>query len=161
MDPTRWPLARSSRSYTAMKVLIALLIATTLALGSGCAKQDWIERTLVTVDVTGSWSIVDGFGKGTSFDLEQQGSMVKGSIGDAERSATSTFYVSGPITGTVTGDVFRFASARGDVMGELTVSGDEMTGTMSRAGGGAHGGGARPISLRRVDPSSPPASPPR
>jgi len=26
-----------------------------LALGSGCAKSDWIGRTLVTVDVTGTW----------------------------------------------------------------------------------------------------------
>ena len=38
-----------------MKTLIGLLVATTLAIGSGCVKQDWIDRTLVTVDVTGTW----------------------------------------------------------------------------------------------------------
>jgi hypothetical protein len=36
-----------------MKTLAALLIVATLLAGVGCAKTDWIERTLVTVDVTG------------------------------------------------------------------------------------------------------------
>ena len=36
-----------------MKSIVYLLIVATLAFGSGCAKEDWIERTLVTVDVTG------------------------------------------------------------------------------------------------------------
>ena len=54
MNPTRWPLARSSPgSPTAMKALIGILIATPLVIGSGYAKQDWIDRTLVTADVTG------------------------------------------------------------------------------------------------------------
>jgi len=30
-----------------------VFVATALVFGSGCAKQDWIERTLVTVDVVG------------------------------------------------------------------------------------------------------------
>ena len=47
------------RSRTVMTALIGLLIAMTLALGSGCAKQDWIDRTLVTVDVTGGWHLQD------------------------------------------------------------------------------------------------------
>jgi hypothetical protein len=55
MGPTRWPLARSSPAAADMRALIGLLIATTLVIGSGCAKQDWIDRTLVTVDVTGTW----------------------------------------------------------------------------------------------------------
>jgi hypothetical protein len=33
---------------------IALALLATLALGSGCAKPDWIQQTLVTVDVTGT-----------------------------------------------------------------------------------------------------------
>jgi hypothetical protein len=41
-----------------------------------------------------------------------------------------------------------FRPANGDVRGELTVSGDEMTGTVLRFG-------IRPLSLRRVDASSP------
>jgi hypothetical protein len=155
------PLPRLHRPGDEMRTIVRVLVTTALVFsGSRCAKTDWIDRTLVTVDVSGNWSVVDGFGRGSSFDLEQQGSMVKGFIGGVE-SATSTFSISGPITGTVAGDVFRFATARGDVIGELTVSGEEMSGTMSRAGGGAGQGGARPISLRRVDPSSPPASPPR
>jgi hypothetical protein len=62
-----------------------LLIAATLIFAAGCAKQDWIDRTLVTVDVTGTWSGSVGGGAfanpGEIFmELEQQGSMVKGFI---------------------------------------------------------------------------------
>jgi hypothetical protein len=32
-----------------------MLTLAALAFDSGCAKTDWIGRTLVTVDVTGSW----------------------------------------------------------------------------------------------------------
>jgi hypothetical protein len=56
----------------------------------------------------------------------------------------------------VAGDVFRFRNTRGSVEGELTVGGDEMTGQV-----GWPMAGHRPISLRRVDPSSSPGSPPR
>ena len=154
MDPTRWPLGRSSRSSTVMKAFIGLLIATTLVVGSGCAKQDWIDRTLVTVDVTGTWS--GGVGSGTiRLDLEQQGSTVNGFVGYPEAPSVSTgIYVRGPVVGTVAGDVFRFRDSRGALEGELTVSGDEMNGTVSLFGQG-------PIFLRRVDSSSRPDSPPR
>jgi hypothetical protein len=70
MDPTRWPYApyspalaqqeatdRSSRwrpRYGHMKTIVGMLIGATLAVGSGCARSDWIDRTLVTVDVTGT-----------------------------------------------------------------------------------------------------------
>jgi hypothetical protein len=59
-----------------------------------------------------------------------------------------------PLTGTVTGDVFRFSAARGAIDGEVKVSEDEMSGLVSYVG-------YRSLFLRRVDPSSPPASPPR
>jgi hypothetical protein len=39
-----------------MKTIVGILIAATLLFGSGCAKTDWIDRTLVTEDVTGTWS---------------------------------------------------------------------------------------------------------
>jgi hypothetical protein len=145
------------RSRTAMKVLIGLLIATTLAIGSGCAKPDWIDRTLVTVDVTGAWRGTPG-GPGTQnpgalfFDLKQEGATVQGFIRQGTSGATSS--LDGPISGTVAGDVFRFRSTRGIAEGELTVNGDEMSGTVSF-------GGTRHLTLRRVDPSSPPGSPPR
>jgi hypothetical protein len=38
-----------------MRTIAGLLLAATLAFGSGCARSDWIDRTLVTVDVTGVW----------------------------------------------------------------------------------------------------------
>ena len=55
MDPTRRPARPLLRSLTAMKALIGVLLATVVT-GSGCAKTDWIDRTLVTVDVTGRWT---------------------------------------------------------------------------------------------------------
>ena len=84
---------------------IAFALLTTVALGSGCAKPDWIQDTLVTVDVTGTWQRSGG-GPKFQLDLEQQGSRVKGTIG------AQVFYgslaVSGPLEGTVAGDVFNF-----------------------------------------------------
>jgi hypothetical protein len=158
MDLTRWPLARSfPRPHAAMKRLIGLLIATTLE--SGCAaKEDWIDRTLVTVDVTGTWSGTPGEppvgNPGPIFlDLKQERATVQGFLRPGGPSVPPG-PVGGPISGTVAGDVFRFESARGIITGELTVHGDEMSGTVQT-------GGARQLTLRRIDPSSPPASPPR
>jgi hypothetical protein len=93
------------------------------------------------------------------FELEQQGSTVKGFMRlPAGGSSQSVSYGSrinpGPLTGTVAGDVFRFRLTNGSVEGELTVSGDEMNGQVSWSG-------SRTITLRRVDPSSPPVSPTR
>jgi hypothetical protein len=140
-----------------------LLIAATLIFAAGCAaKQDWIDRTLVTVDVTGTWYGYTGGGSGTMgsgadfrLELEQHGSTVKGFLRSAWFGNSGRF-ADGPIEGTVAGDVFRFRGTRGEVEGELTVSGDEMTGV-----GMMSFWGQRRLSLRRTDPSSPPASPPR
>jgi hypothetical protein len=83
------------------------------------------------------------------FELEQKGSTVKGRM---------RFTPRGPDTleGTVAGDVFRFKDQRGTWEGELTISGEEMAGQV-RAGTGPSG----QMTLRRVDPSPPPASPPK
>ena len=62
---------------------------------------------------------------------------------------------SGPIEGTIAGDVFRFRQTNGDVEGEMMVSGDEMAGRASSSVG------SRPFSLRRVEASSRAGSPPR
>jgi hypothetical protein len=138
-----------------MRLAMRVVIAAALAFGSGCAQKDWIDRTLVTVDVTGTW--YGRFGEAVSremvLELKQEGSTVKGSL----RQITMTSQggdMSGPIEGTVAGDVFRFSSARGRLEGELTVSGDEMNGRVSITS-------SVPISLRRVDASPRPASPPR
>jgi len=155
------------QGYGHMKTIVGMLIGATLAVGSGCARSDWIDRTLVTVDVTGTWrGIEEGMGREMSFELEQRGSTVKGYI---RASSSNLASIEGPIDGTVAGDMFSFRNTRGDVVGELRVNGDEMTGTMSRSGTGMSGGGvgmsggagARPTSLRRVDSSSRPGSPPR
>jgi hypothetical protein len=120
-----------------------------LALWSGCARPDWIQQTLVTVDVTGTW-----LGRGDSLELklEQQGSKVTGSI----VVIGAQYFVpriSGPIDGSVAGDVFRFKQTGGsDVRfeGEMTVSGDEMTGNV-RSVHFTRG----QATLRRVDSSRP------
>ena len=151
-----------------MSTVARVLLATGLVLGGfGCAaKQDWIDRTLVTVDVTGTWSgsvtgsgtiVMPGLGPVLLFELEQQGATVKGymRLGGSSGAASSWYRVDqGPVDGTVAGDVFRFRVTNGSLEGELKVSGDEMTGEVSLAGN-------RPLSLRRIDPSSPPGSPPR
>jgi len=117
---------------TRMRAITRVLIAAALAFGYGCASSDWIDRTLVTVDVTGTWyGTFPGSGSSdVLFELRQQGSTVKGYIRFSGRSSSA----SGPIAGTVAGDVFRFKNPRGSVEGELTVSGDEMTGQASIAG---------------------------
>jgi len=145
-----------------MRTILGVLIAATLAVGYGCAKQDWIDRTLVTVDVTGVWTGNVGGVGGTGgpiglfeFELEQQGSTVKGFVRGNSRGLGCQGTTVGLIDGTVAGDVFRFRDSRGCLDGELTVSGDEMDGRASTFAG------SRPLSLRRGDPSPRPASPPR
>jgi hypothetical protein len=59
-----------------------------------------------------------------------------------------TALLAGPIAGTIAGDVFTFSQTNGQATGELTVSGDEMTGEILQP----H---RFPIVLRRV------GSPPR
>ena len=141
-----------------MKTLAGLLLAVLLTMDAGCARTDWIDRTLVTVDVTGTWYGRAGGsatgGGSFDFDLKQQGSTVKGLL--RYRGSTSiSGDPSGPIEGTVGGDVFRFRDTRGSLEGEMTVNGDEMIGLISTQYG------RRPLSLQRIDPSSLPASPPR
>ena len=85
-------------------------------------------------------------------ELKQEGSRVTGSMqiipgGLAARA--------GPIEGTVSGDAFHFRQPSGTVAGELTVSGEEMNGRVTLDQGKS------PISLRRVDSSAQPGSPPR
>jgi hypothetical protein len=64
-----------------MNRIAQLLIAVSFLFATGCAKTDWIERTLVTVDVTRTWYATLGgegaFVRDFLFDLEQTGSTVK------------------------------------------------------------------------------------
>ena len=68
---------------TGLRTFAGLVLATALAMSSGCAKTDWIDRTLVTVDVTGTWSgsiTGPGGSRVYVFELEQQGSTVTGAM---------------------------------------------------------------------------------
>jgi len=137
-----------------MRTVTRVLIAAALAFGLGCASTDWIDRTLVTVDVTGTWyGTLVGAGVGIReffLELKQEGSRVTGFM----RISPGAGRPEGTIEGTVAGDVFRFKQTIGSVEGEVTVSGDEMNGRASF-------GASLPISLRRVDSSSRPDSPRR
>jgi len=131
------------------------VIAAAFVFASGCAQKDWIDRTLVTVDVTGTWegrTAAPGSGgplvSDMYLDLAQQGSTVKGTL---RMRGTGTAPAPEPIEGTVAGDVFRFKNPRGTVGAELTVSGEEMSGTTQTLGG------RLTISFRRVERSAPSA----
>ena len=54
-----------------------ILIMFSLVISMGCAKSDWIQSTLVTADVTGTWRSTEG--GLIELKLEQQGSKVSGS----------------------------------------------------------------------------------
>jgi len=128
-------------------------IAVALLFASGCAQKDWIDRTLVTVDVTGTWYGMAGGPANAHpgeflLELKQEGATVTGFLRQLTVGGSSaTGNLSGPINGSVAGDVFRFNSKRDLVQGELKVNGDAMSGTVLIAG-------TRPITLRRGDPSS-------
>ena len=103
----------------------------------GCAKQDWIDWTQVTVDVTETW-----FGSvgGVPFanparslwswnNRHQRSKGLYDTEGRQPRAGEES--LAGPIEGTVAGDVFRFRGTRSNAEGEMTASGDEMNGTVS------------------------------
>jgi len=74
-----------------MNNIAPVILEAILAFGSGCAKPDWIQGTLVTVDVTGVW--IGSVGRGNTsnevrLQLEQQGAKVAHSFAGAQREAT-------------------------------------------------------------------------
>ncbi len=130
MDSTQWSHAPISGAPAVCRSLdgrkpasLVLLIMASLLVALGCARRDWIDRTLVTVDVTGSWS---GQPEGAQYgrpgdlvlELKQEGSTVTGMLRSATSQGTSsTGPLFGPVTGTVAGDVFRFKDRRGTLEG--------------------------------------------
>ena len=128
---------------------------------SGCTTPpDWIERTLVTVDVTGHWygSSPQSSGAGSSYaefwlDLQQAGPKARGSIRAKGIRTGAGLGGTGwvPIEGTIAGDVFTFRQTDGPGRGEFTVRGDEMTGEVSIGFSG-------PIIVRRIESSPRPDS---
>jgi len=141
-----------------MKIIAGVLIAAVLAFGSGCARSDWIERTLVTVDVTGVWqgsmSSWDGqpaINEEVSLELKQQGPNVTGHF--QGRRPVGFWRQSGPIEGSVAGDVFRFNETSGSITGELTVSGDERSDNGLRQAARHHCATSRFIAARPGSPT--------
>lgn len=59
------------------------LFLCSLVIAAGCARSDWIESTLVTVDVAGRWTGTWSGGGGGDFEisLQQTGPKAKGSFG--------------------------------------------------------------------------------
>src|SRR5262245_42812611 len=107
---------------------IIVMLVVSLVVPMGCAKPDWIQQTLVTVDVTGVW--VGSLGKPpitteVRLELEQQGSKV---TGEFLPTTTMAEFRKGPLDGTVSGDVFSFKVTTLTIAGEMTVNGDEMQG---------------------------------
>ena len=98
---------------------------------AGCAqKSDWIEGTLVTVDVSGVWTGTAvpfragaaGFGVPGEMELTlaQRGPKVTGECRIRSTKVT--------IDGTIRGDVLSFAAPGGRMHAQATVDGDEMSG---------------------------------
>jgi len=135
-----------------MKAVAGALVVAALAFGSGCARPDWIQGTLVTVDVTGVWVGSMGRADGSAevrLELEQQGPKVKGYLRPLGPGQGVRMVFEGPVDGAVGGDVFNFRLANGTTVGEMTVSGDEMRGYLTM-------GSPAQIFLRRVDSSARP-----
>jgi len=133
-----------------MKTVAWVILAVGLASGAGCARSDWIERALFTVDVSGVW-----YGElrtavhrmELSIDLTQEGPKVEGSLSGKGFVPTLLRGVPGPVEGTVSGARFEFRGTNGPLRGDMTVSGDEMTGQAET------GFGPGQVLLRRVDAS--------
>ena len=112
-----------------------VVIGVPLVHASGCAQKDWIDRTLVTVDVTGVWEgtqMGTGFSWGIELDLKQDGAKVTGWL-TGIRNTGGTAESPIPIVGTVSGDTFSFHEVSGQPLRvQAQVNGDEMTGSGSR-----------------------------
>jgi hypothetical protein len=105
------------------------VIAAAFVFASGCAQKDWIDQTLVTVDVTGIWegdihSATGPGGGGLALTLQQKGAKV---VGTSRLPATGG-QNNGTVEGTVSGDTLRLHDQRRAFTGELQVNGDDMTG---------------------------------
>jgi len=106
-----------------MRTIRWLLMGLLVIVAPGCAqKTDWVEGTLVTVDVTGVWRgrMTTGSQGEMEMTLTQRGAKVTGE-GRLRSQKIS-------IEGTVRGDLFSFTDTGGRLRAQATVSGDEMSG---------------------------------
>src|SRR5207253_10218970 len=96
------PTVKGSVGMMTRRRLIGLVVLG----GAGCARSDWIESTLVTVDVTGEWTgewVQPQFNGALRLVLNQEGSRVSGEL--VSFTGTLDMRYTGPVEGTVTGDV--------------------------------------------------------
>src|SRR5262249_958370 len=84
-------------------------------------------------------------------ELEQQGPKVTGSVRQTGSGFGGFAPLTGPLDGTIRGEVFSFALT--NATGELTGTGDEMTGYIDPLGR------KLPISFRRVSSTLPASQP--
>jgi hypothetical protein len=164
MDPTRWPLAPHSPPSHCKSLWFAWMTTKARAdeghrrdthCGDAAIRLRLREAGLDRADAgdgrrDGAWETV---GSSTlQFELNQQGPNVTGYLRLTRFASTPG---SGPSVGSVAGDTFRFRQVNGSGEGEMTVSGDDMTGQIR----------GYPfltqVTLGRVNPSSKSASPPR
>jgi hypothetical protein len=144
------------RLPASVRYLVFLGVVAGLLFGSGCASRpDWIESTLVTVDVTGRWNgtltAESGFTSFVNLTMDQKAARVIGTIRGSPFGPPSGA-LNATLEGTIAGDVVRFLGP--DFQGEARVDGDEMTGTFYVADGRGKWGGR--LSLRRGDRAAPP-----
>lgn len=106
------------------RIVPVSLVALALALGSGCAggRSDGIEGMLDLTNVTGTWRTVEGIA--VRMVLEQSGTKVTGRL----FVQPSVISAGADIEGSVAGDVFRFNQKGGNLVGEMRVSADDMSG---------------------------------
>src|SRR5262245_27622954 len=129
--------SRTRRSADRMSPMARILLGMiSVVLLMGCAQRDWIDRTLVTENVSGSWyGAMVGLTAGGSEDIrltfKQEGGKVTGEFRTSGRLA-SWITSEGALEGTVAGDLFKFNDTRRTITGELTVSGDEMHGQLGQ-----------------------------
>ncbi|HEY7254176.1 MAG TPA: hypothetical protein VIG37_27065 [Methylomirabilota bacterium] len=126
---------------------VAALLAALIIAGCTTA-PDWIDRTLVTVDVTGQWhgtTLAKSGGASMQpevwLDLQQHGPKVTGAIRSRGFRYPPRDWL--PIEGTIAGDVLTFTERNGAGQGRLTVTGDEMNGDVTM-------GDSMPFSLQRT-----------
>src|SRR5215813_13062352 len=101
----QWIEAKGAR-----RTMIAWLAMGLLMLAAaGCTRPDWIEQTLVTVDVTGVWRGTYGI-EPFEVTLQQSGPKVTGQF---VMRTGGQGRVDGPAEGTINGDTLRFHDSRG------------------------------------------------
>jgi hypothetical protein len=97
------------------------LLIILLLVAAGCARPDWIESTLVTVDVTGAWTgSYDAGGNSwpLTLNLKQNGPRVTGYMKPG-----------GAVEGMLNGDVLSLRNIATGGTFDVIVKGEEMSGS--------------------------------